>query len=109
MKTFLDTTPAGHLTWSGFIQLYQLQTENDPEETWADLKTHGYDDSLKLVATRKEEEEEAEGQLDSPSKKQSEKAKEEAQTGSQSVEEGGQAEEVEKVLKDEEVAKEAGV
>jgi hypothetical protein len=57
----------------GFLQIYQLQTENDEEETWRDLvrgsplwldgptegsiqSTHGFDRTLRLVATRREEE-----------------------------------------------------
>lgn len=53
---FLDVTPDGGLTLKGFLQIYQLQTENDEEETWRDLFTHGFDRSLKLVTTRREEE-----------------------------------------------------
>jgi len=50
--TFLDTTEDGHLTFEGFLQMYQLQTENDEEETWRDLSTHGFDRNLNLVSTR---------------------------------------------------------
>ncbi|KAI0079962.1 hypothetical protein K474DRAFT_1590899 [Panus rudis PR-1116 ss-1] len=52
---FLDVTDEGYLTFEGFLQLYQLQTENDEEETWKDLSTHGFDRSLKLVTTRRED------------------------------------------------------
>jgi hypothetical protein len=52
---FLDVTADGGLTFKGFVQIYQLQTENDEEETWRDLSNHGFDRSLKLVATRREE------------------------------------------------------
>ncbi|KZP24793.1 hypothetical protein FIBSPDRAFT_950833 [Athelia psychrophila] len=52
---FLDVTDDGGLTLKGFIQIYQLQTENDEEETWKDLSTHGFDRSLKLVSSRREE------------------------------------------------------
>ncbi|KAF8628421.1 hypothetical protein AX15_003942 [Amanita polypyramis BW_CC] len=53
---FLDVTDDGGLTLKGFFQIYQLQTENDEEETWRDLSTHGFDRRLKLVTTRREEE-----------------------------------------------------
>ncbi|THG95256.1 hypothetical protein EW145_g7992 [Phellinidium pouzarii] len=33
----LDVTDEGNLTFQGFLQIYQLQTENDEEETWRDL------------------------------------------------------------------------
>ncbi|KAF8797947.1 hypothetical protein BYT27DRAFT_7203636 [Phlegmacium glaucopus] len=47
---FLDVTDDGNLTLKGFLQIYQLQTENDEEETWRDLSKHGFDRTLKLVA-----------------------------------------------------------
>lgn len=34
---FLDVNEDGGLTFEGFTQIYQLQTENDEEETWRDL------------------------------------------------------------------------
>lgn len=55
------------------MQVYQLQTENDEEETWKDLvsrlhalnptfafayfpkSVHGFDRTLRLVATRRED------------------------------------------------------
>ncbi|RDB20990.1 hypothetical protein Hypma_011524 [Hypsizygus marmoreus] len=52
---FLDVTDDGGLTFKGFLQIYQLQTENDEEETWRDLSNHGFDRTLRLVATRREE------------------------------------------------------
>ncbi|KZT11231.1 uncharacterized protein LAESUDRAFT_259003 [Laetiporus sulphureus 93-53] len=52
---FMDVTDNGDLTFKGFIQVYQLQTENDEEETWRDLSSHGFDRTLKLVATRSED------------------------------------------------------
>ncbi|ESK96842.1 hypothetical protein Moror_6420 [Moniliophthora roreri MCA 2997] len=45
---FMDCDQRGCLTWKGFLQVYQLQTENDEEETWRDLARHGFDRSLKL-------------------------------------------------------------
>ncbi|KZV71883.1 hypothetical protein PENSPDRAFT_684239 [Peniophora sp. CONT] len=44
----LDVDDDGRLTCKGFIQLYQLQTENDDDETWKDLTKHGFDGQLQL-------------------------------------------------------------
>ncbi|EKM82753.1 hypothetical protein AGABI1DRAFT_111333 [Agaricus bisporus var. burnettii JB137-S8] len=52
---FLDVTDDGGLTFKGFMQIYQLQTENDEEETWRDLSSHGFDRTLRLVSTRRED------------------------------------------------------
>ncbi|KIK59799.1 hypothetical protein GYMLUDRAFT_168907 [Collybiopsis luxurians FD-317 M1] len=46
---FMDVTDEGNLTFKGFLQVYQLQTENDEEETWRDLAKHGFDRSLNFV------------------------------------------------------------
>jgi len=46
---FLDVTDDGQLTFKGFMQLYQLQTENDEDETWRDLSKHGFDQTLTLI------------------------------------------------------------
>ncbi|KAI5122065.1 hypothetical protein M0805_006048 [Coniferiporia weirii] len=54
----LDVTDEGNLTFQGFLQIYQLQTENDEEETWRDLSSHGFDRTLTLVTTRREDMEE---------------------------------------------------
>lgn len=53
---FLDVTADEALTLKGFMQIYQLQTENDEEETWRDLSCHGFDRTLTLVSTRREDE-----------------------------------------------------
>ncbi|QRV86079.1 EF-hand 1, calcium-binding site protein [Ceratobasidium sp. AG-Ba] len=55
MRDTLDVTERGDLTFDGFLQIYQLQTENDEEETWRDLSAHGFDRNLNLVSTRREE------------------------------------------------------
>ncbi|EIN07480.1 hypothetical protein PUNSTDRAFT_136160 [Punctularia strigosozonata HHB-11173 SS5] len=55
LTEFLDVTDDGQLTYKGFLQIYQLQTENDEEETWRDLSSHGFDRRLRLVATRRED------------------------------------------------------
>jgi len=44
-----DVTDDGNLTFKGFLQLYQLQTENDEAETWKDLRKHNFDEELNLV------------------------------------------------------------
>jgi len=54
LKDMLDVNDDGNLTFKGFLQIYQLQTENDEEETWKDLSTHGFDRSLSLASTRRE-------------------------------------------------------
>jgi hypothetical protein len=58
--------------FKGFLQIYQLQTENDEEETWRDLvrqtrtkgsalltlqlqSNHGFDRTLRLVSSRRED------------------------------------------------------
>ncbi|KAI8579664.1 hypothetical protein K450DRAFT_240923 [Umbelopsis ramanniana AG] len=56
IETFFEVTEEGNLTTNGFMQMYHLQTQNDPEETWKDLKTYGYDDNLDLVSSRTEDE-----------------------------------------------------
>ncbi|KAF9933734.1 hypothetical protein FBU30_004535 [Linnemannia zychae] len=55
---FLDLDEKGQLTLKGFIQMYNLQTSSEPEETWKDLQKHGYDNNLKLVASRSEDHDE---------------------------------------------------
>jgi hypothetical protein len=51
----LDLNSKGYLTLKGFLQMYNLQTSSEPEETWKDLQKHGYDTQLKLVASRNED------------------------------------------------------
>ncbi|KAK7693347.1 hypothetical protein QCA50_002915 [Cerrena zonata] len=60
LADFMDVTDDGDLTLYGFLQVYQLQTENDEEETWKDLATHGFDRTLNLVATRREDDQDYE-------------------------------------------------
>jgi len=55
LKEMLDVDDQGRLTLEGFYQIYQLQTENDDEETWKDLSTHGFDRDLKIVSSRRED------------------------------------------------------
>ncbi|EJD52920.1 hypothetical protein AURDEDRAFT_96792 [Auricularia subglabra TFB-10046 SS5] len=62
MREYLDTNDRGDLTYKGFLQIYALQTENDEEETWRDLSSHGFDRNLKLVPVRREDIEVDEGE-----------------------------------------------
>ncbi|KAG8906276.1 hypothetical protein FRB99_007213 [Tulasnella sp. 403] len=55
LRDMLDVDEQGRLTLEGFFQIYQLQTENDEEETWRDLSTHGFDRDLKFVPSRRED------------------------------------------------------
>ncbi|CAO3641701.1 unnamed protein product [Mucor hiemalis] len=43
------------LLYSGFYQMYYMQTVSEPEETLKDFKKHGYDDNLDLVSSRTEQ------------------------------------------------------
>ncbi|GAA5983423.1 hypothetical protein JCM5350_007645 [Sporobolomyces pararoseus] len=56
---YLDVTQEGELTIKGFVQLYQLQTENDALETEKDLRAWGYDPTtLKLDPTQSKKDKE---------------------------------------------------
>lgn len=46
IREFLDTDKDGNLTLRGFIEMYHLQSDNEPEETWKDLGKLGFDDNL---------------------------------------------------------------
>lgn len=46
IREFLDTDEEGNLTLRGFMEMYHLQSDNEPEETWKDLGKLGFDDSL---------------------------------------------------------------
>ncbi|EDR14258.1 uncharacterized protein LACBIDRAFT_305910 [Laccaria bicolor S238N-H82] len=49
LAEFMDIAEDGSLTLKGFLLIYQLQTENDEEETWRDLSKHGFDRALNLI------------------------------------------------------------
>ncbi|KAG8954717.1 hypothetical protein FRC04_011150 [Tulasnella sp. 424] len=66
LKEMLDCDDKGRLTLEGFFQIYQLQTENDEEETWKDLSTHGFGRDLNLVSSRREDEDEDEPATSTP-------------------------------------------
>jgi len=51
----IDTNDDGHLTFGGLLQIYQLQTSMEEEETWRDLASHGFDRNLELAPTRSED------------------------------------------------------
>ncbi|EJU05409.1 hypothetical protein DACRYDRAFT_19913 [Dacryopinax primogenitus] len=55
IKDSIDTDDDGHLTFAGMLQIYQLQTSMDEEETWRDLASHGFDRNLELAPTRRED------------------------------------------------------
>lgn len=46
IKEFLDTDKEGNLSFRGFVEMYHLQSDNDPQETWKDLDKLGFDDQL---------------------------------------------------------------
>jgi Ca2+-binding EF-hand superfamily protein len=48
IKDNFEVSEEGYLTENGFLAMYSLQTNASPEETWKDLKNHGYDDKLNL-------------------------------------------------------------
>ncbi|CAO1623684.1 unnamed protein product [Jaminaea pallidilutea] len=52
LRTFLDCDDEGRLTYPGFLQMYSLQADNDLDETWKDLSTHGFQGNLDLVQSR---------------------------------------------------------
>lgn len=49
IKEFLDTDKDGNLTFAGFCEMYHLQSDNEPEETWKDLAKLGFDDNLEYI------------------------------------------------------------
>jgi len=49
---FFDTNTKGNLTLKGFEQMYLMQTNQQPEDTWRDLKNLGYSKSLELLGNR---------------------------------------------------------
>ncbi|CBQ67645.1 conserved hypothetical protein [Sporisorium reilianum SRZ2] len=55
IREFLDTDEEGNLTLRGFIEMYHLQSDNEPEETWKDLGKLGFDDGLEYKGEAKEE------------------------------------------------------
>ncbi|KAI9226388.1 MAG: hypothetical protein DHS80DRAFT_18774 [Piptocephalis tieghemiana] len=51
LRENFDLNDQGWLTLKGFLQLYFLQTEGEPEETWKDLRAHGYGEDLEPVTS----------------------------------------------------------
>ena len=54
IREFLDTDKEGNLTLRGFIEMYHLQSDNEPEETWKDLDKLGFGDNLEYAGGRLE-------------------------------------------------------
>ncbi|KIS71812.1 uncharacterized protein UMAG_10955 [Mycosarcoma maydis] len=54
IREFLDTDKEGNLTLRGFIEMYHLQSDNEPEETWKDLDKLGFGDNLEYAGGRSE-------------------------------------------------------
>ena len=55
IREFLDTDDKGNLTLRGFIEMYHLQSDNEPEETWKDLGKLGFDDALEYKGDAEEQ------------------------------------------------------
>ncbi|KAJ3110585.1 hypothetical protein HDU96_006461 [Phlyctochytrium bullatum] len=49
LKKSFNVDGNGNLTRRGFLEMYQLQTLSDPDETWRDLIKHGYSVKLQLI------------------------------------------------------------
>ncbi|KAJ1734931.1 hypothetical protein LPJ72_002124 [Coemansia sp. Benny D160-2] len=53
IRSNLMCTKDGKLRKEGFLQMYNLQTNaGDEDETWKDLKKHGYDENLVLIKAK---------------------------------------------------------
>ncbi|PWZ02784.1 hypothetical protein BCV70DRAFT_234575 [Testicularia cyperi] len=49
IREFLDTDDTGSLTFRGFCEMFHLQSDNEPEETWKDLVKLGFDHQLNYI------------------------------------------------------------
>ncbi|KAI9341502.1 hypothetical protein BDR26DRAFT_802294, partial [Obelidium mucronatum] len=49
LKKSFNCNAEGNLTRAGFLEMYQLQTLSDPNETWRDLIKHGYSINVRLI------------------------------------------------------------
>ncbi|PWN54369.1 hypothetical protein IE53DRAFT_383065 [Violaceomyces palustris] len=47
----LDTDQQGNLTFEGFLSMYTLQSDNEPQETFKDLQKLGFDSRLNPIHT----------------------------------------------------------
>jgi len=52
IRSNFEVSEEGYLTEDGFLGIYSLQTNADPEETWKDLERHGYDRNLSLKSNK---------------------------------------------------------
>ncbi|PWO01059.1 UPF0029-domain-containing protein [Tilletiopsis washingtonensis] len=66
---FLDCDDEGRLTFKGFVEMYHLQTTAEPDETWRDLKAHGFGEDLKPLANGKKDEDTADARKEGEGKK----------------------------------------
>ncbi|EPQ32420.1 uncharacterized protein PFL1_00616 [Pseudozyma flocculosa PF-1] len=60
IQEYLDTDDDGNLTFRGFCEMFHLQSDNEPEETWRDLKTCGFNDKLDFIGVKAEAKEQQE-------------------------------------------------
>ncbi|KAJ3203563.1 hypothetical protein HDU83_006681 [Entophlyctis luteolus] len=49
LKKSFNCDAEGNLTRTGFLEMYQLQTLSEPNETWRDLIKHGYSVNVQLI------------------------------------------------------------
>ena len=49
LRNFFNCNSKGHLTLKGFEEMYLMQSNHDPKDTWKDLETLGYKKPLALL------------------------------------------------------------
>ncbi|KAJ2557707.1 hypothetical protein EV175_001187 [Coemansia sp. RSA 1933] len=60
IRSNLKCRDDGSLIREGFLQMYSLQTNaGDEDETWKDLKKHGYNEQLELVNKKDQDQNDA--------------------------------------------------
>lgn len=69
IREFLSTDDDGNLTLGGFCEMFHLQSDNEPAETWRDLERLGFNRKLEFVGTEKAEQKEAEKKGAEPERK----------------------------------------
>eukprot|EP00842_Homolaphlyctis_polyrhiza_P000876 jgi/Hompol1/178/HPOL_005248-RA len=50
IRSYFNVNEHGHMTLRGFLEMFQVQTLGDEDETWKDLRTHGFNEQLEPVA-----------------------------------------------------------
>ncbi|KAN0066207.1 hypothetical protein ACQY0O_000301 [Thecaphora frezii] len=82
IQEYLDTDDDDNLTFRGFCEMFHLQSDNEPQETWKDLRKCGFNDELEFVGVEdkegeqqeeKEKNEGEEGKADAKKEEQQEK------------------------------------